>query len=208
MVADGDWLVDKQRRCRECRANLILGKNWTPVQQKARNYICRQCVAAYNKSYRAGHRQELTVRMRHWREAHKEHLSAYRKHRRKVNRTRQTATRRRWADANRDKTKLYYRRWYETDPDRAKAVSRRAEAKRRARLAGALIGIVDREAIFKSDSYRCVYCGAKSNLVLDHIVPLAKGGAHIEENLVTACRYCNASKGAKILVVWMLQRRL
>ncbi|MFI8830536.1 HNH endonuclease [Streptomyces afghaniensis] len=32
---------------------------------------------------------------------------------------------------------------------------------------------------------------------VDHLVPLARGGAHSLSNLVPACQRCNTSKGAK-----------
>lgn len=43
----------------------------------------------------------------------------------------------------------------------------------------------------------CYYCGIKSKLTLDHITPLAKGGAHTLDNFVFVCKSCNSSKGAK-----------
>lgn len=32
---------------------------------------------------------------------------------------------------------------------------------------------------------------------LDHIIPIAKGGAHVWSNLQCACRECNAAKSDK-----------
>ena len=45
----------------------------------------------------------------------------------------------------------------------------------------------------------CRYCGAKSNLTIDHVVPLSKGGKWVWENLVTACGRCNGKKGSRSL---------
>lgn len=50
----------------------------------------------------------------------------------------------------------------------------------------------------------CVYCFAKDNLTVDHIIPLVKGGAGSIENLTTACVKCNLSKGTKLLKEWLL----
>ena len=47
----------------------------------------------------------------------------------------------------------------------------------------------------------CVYCGEYSNTV-DHIMPIARGGLHVIENLVPACGKCNGSKNAKLLTEW------
>jgi len=48
----------------------------------------------------------------------------------------------------------------------------------------------------------CVYCGKTSNLQLDHIIPRNRGGKDNGENLVWACRKCNASKSDTDLMEW------
>lgn len=48
----------------------------------------------------------------------------------------------------------------------------------------------------------CVNCGATDNIHADHIVPIARGGQHSEENLQPLCRDCNLSKGASLPVEW------
>ncbi len=50
---------------------------------------------------------------------------------------------------------------------------------------------------------RCYYCGRKVNpseLTMDHLVPLSRGGRSVRENLVPACKECNAKK--KYLLPW------
>jgi 5-methylcytosine-specific restriction endonuclease McrA len=45
---------------------------------------------------------------------------------------------------------------------------------------------------------RCVYCGTALQFefaTLDHVYPLARGGAHAPGNLVSACSRCNGLKG-------------
>lgn len=52
-----------------------------------------------------------------------------------------------------------------------------------------------RHNVFKRDGNKCVYCGSKDRLTLDHVVPRAQGGRTIWKNLVTACYKCNSKKG-------------
>ena len=54
-----------------------------------------------------------------------------------------------------------------------------------------------RKRIYKRDNYRCVYCYADQDLTVDHVQPRALGGTSRENNLVTACRPCNSSKGMR-----------
>ena len=41
---------------------------------------------------------------------------------------------------------------------------------------------------------RCAYCGATDSLEADHRIPLARGGSNLIENILPACRSCNARK--------------
>lgn len=57
------------------------------------------------------------------------------------------------------------------------------------------------------DDHRCVYCGdAEPPFVGDHLVPLARGGGWELRNIVTACRGCNAEKGAMTVDEWRAKR--
>ena len=38
---------------------------------------------------------------------------------------------------------------------------------------------------------------------IDHVIPVSKGGLHIPENIVLACRTCNFSKHATDLDQWL-----
>jgi 5-methylcytosine-specific restriction endonuclease McrA len=58
-----------------------------------------------------------------------------------------------------------------------------------------------RTAIFARWLWKCAYCGNRAEH-LDHVVPLSKGGADVESNMVPACAPCNLSKGAKSLEEW------
>lgn len=60
-----------------------------------------------------------------------------------------------------------------------------------------------RDEVFRRDGYRCQYCGAEdAPLEPDHVHPVIRGGSNDLENLVTACRPCNRSKGSKTLAEW------
>ena len=45
---------------------------------------------------------------------------------------------------------------------------------------------------------RCYYCGGLFEHI-DHLVPLARGGAHVIGNLFPSCAYCNISKNDSLL---------
>lgn len=56
---------------------------------------------------------------------------------------------------------------------------------------------VNRDRIYKRDNFKCVYCGSKKDLTLDHVIPKSKGGTNEWTNLVTCCTKCNFAKADK-----------
>lgn len=56
----------------------------------------------------------------------------------------------------------------------------------------------------------CTYCGATSNLSMDHIIPVSRAGVdqrvitllNSSDNCVCACKKCNSSKGDRDVFEW------
>ncbi|MEM7036435.1 MAG: HNH endonuclease [Bacteroidota bacterium] len=57
---------------------------------------------------------------------------------------------------------------------------------------------LSRQNIFKRDGYRCVYCGSREHLTLDHVIPRSLGGQTRWDNVVAACSPCNLAKANKL----------
>jgi 5-methylcytosine-specific restriction endonuclease McrA len=55
-----------------------------------------------------------------------------------------------------------------------------------------------RRAVFARDDWTCQYCGSQAEN-LDHVIPRSRGGEHVWENVVAACRRCNAKKENRLL---------
>lgn len=51
----------------------------------------------------------------------------------------------------------------------------------------------------------CAYCLGAPGTTMDHIVPISRGGAHDTENIVPACASCNASKGNRSLLQFVMR---
>lgn len=140
-----------------------------------------------------------------------------------------------WRDTyykNRDKRIANSQKWSQENPDKRKqieakyrannreAVQSRSEAwrllnpnkpreyklKRRVRLESNGQYLVLAKEIKKIYSSPCYYCGGLDRIEADHIIPVSKGGRHSVGNLVPACRWCNASKGNRLLSDWKRER--
>lgn len=73
--------------------------------------------------------------------------------------------------------------------------------RKRARAAGVTrVDYVDRQEIIDRDKQICHLCGERveevSDIHLDHVIPIARGGSHSASNLAVAHAACNLRKGA------------
>jgi 5-methylcytosine-specific restriction endonuclease McrA len=53
--------------------------------------------------------------------------------------------------------------------------------------------------VFLRDKFSCQYCGSKTELTFDHLLPRSRGGKTNWDNVVTACSSCNVKKGGRLL---------
>lgn len=90
----------------------------------------------------------------------------------------------------------------------------RGDFKSRARLHNVEYTVVDKKAVFVRDGWKCQLCGRNvlrrskrgtrtkrlhpRTASLDHIVPMSKGGPHVERNVQCACLACNVRKHARL----------
>lgn len=67
---------------------------------------------------------------------------------------------------------------------------------------------LSRQGVLARDGHRCQYCGSSAE-TLDHVLPRSRGGRHVWENLVAACRRCNHTKADRTLdeLGWSLHRQ-
>nr|AFH75163.1 putative Stress protein [Streptomyces sp. W75] len=49
--------------------------------------------------------------------------------------------------------------------------------------------------VLERDGNRCLTCGTREDLTMDHVVPVSRGGSDTTSNLQTLCRPCNSRKG-------------
>lgn len=92
-----------------------------------------------------------------------------------------------------------HRRWVRKNPEKNREYVRRRSARERA----AAVGEVDYGSILARDGMWCYLCridiASLDDLHFDHVVPLARGGAHSMENIRPAHARCNQRKHDKLL---------
>ena len=86
----------------------------------------------------------------------------------------------------------------------------RAARKRKRRMERVEHDLTDEQWASLVDAWRgCAYCGdVESALQRDCVLALSRGGRYTLENIVPACRSCNASKCNDEVTGWLRRKRL
>jgi len=82
---------------------------------------------------------------------------------------------------------------YKANPERHKAAWHNYNSKKK--LSSGVITADVIEAIFLAYGKKCLACGSRDNIAIDHVVPITQGGSNLIDNLQPLCRSCNSSKG-------------
>lgn len=139
----------------------------------------------YNQRYYRTHRAENTERVREW--FHKNPGK---------NSTACQEYYERTAERQRERAREYYQRVAKARKrtDVGRLITRIAKQNQRRQLAGKITVEEWIEVLAAHDS-KCVYCGSTERIEMDHVEPISKGGKHRKDNIVPACKSCNASRG-------------
>lgn len=135
-----------------------------------------------SRQYYQDHKGEYRERTKAYRIAHLVEMRAYgREHYRK----------------HRERYRAQGRAWWSSQKAKVAAIKHR----RRARLKsnGGSYTAAEWAAMLEWFGYCCLSCGAMSDLTVDHVIPLALGGANLIANLQPLCRSCNSQKHAHTL---------
>lgn len=152
------------------------------VRDGSHSSYCRACFAAYMRERYQRTREQEVARAAAWNRANPERVAANMR-----------AHRARDPEGERQ----YLRTWRAENADKVRAHDAKKHARRRGAKAGGHVTAEEWRAIQAKHGHRCVYCNKKpGKLTMDHIVPLALGGAHEAANIAPACNSRNSRKGA------------
>lgn len=178
--------------CRSCRTRLCFICH-EPLPAGRREARCCECNRKRAARWRDANPERSRETSRKWREANPE---------------RRKSVDRNWRHAHTEKNREHSRKWYETNPERGRARSkewrqtnpekvRDQKQRRRARLKGCETKSVDLLRVIEESNGLCALCRTyvpQGLRHIDHIMPLAKGGPHSNENLQLLCYRCNCRK--------------
>lgn len=200
-----------EKRC-EPRPNRVV-KHSEEFLRKRKN--------AYNKKYlRANPAKAKEIRSsaaskaskRRWLERNAERERAKASERRRVKYRQDPAQGRAnslaWRLANPEKAKAIRERSYYSDIAHSRLMGQASEQRRRAVRRSAPGRGVSKEVwlgVCELFDGVCAYCLTAKATSMDHVVPMAKGGAHDVDNIVPACKSCNSRKGVKSILEFAMR---
>ena len=189
-------------------------------RERDRKYYAknRERILATKKIYRDTHEKTKKSSQRYYWNNHEECLEKQREYRTK-NRDRECERKREYRRINKEKVQLYnkqYReahkqwfveymsKWHKENRDKAIVrIERRLSNIRSLQCTLTVEQWIKIKAYFDN---RCAYCGTQDRLTQDHFVPASKSGEYTHNNIIPACRWCNASKNAKDFFNWYPQQ--
>jgi uncharacterized protein with PIN domain len=171
---------------------LVRQREYTQEHQKERQ--------EYRRQYYLDHKEQSNQQSAAYYQRHKERLNAINQSYREHHKDHLKRRNQEWVAINRDRLLVQKKIWRKAHPESIN------EDQRKRRLAKKDVANkltrYQWEAIKVAYGHRCAYCHHKMRrLTQDHVIPLIKGGSHIPNNVVPACRSCNSHKWANPPVI-------
>jgi len=138
-----------------------------------------------------------------YRKEHKEDLQKYEIYRYENNAKRKESCKK-WVNNNPEKNRERVKNWQRDNPDKCRGNRLKNSAKRRAKIKKGPHEFISPDLIYAKDQGLCGICGKhleRSEFTIDHIVPISKGGGHVEGNVHSAHRLCNIRRSNRPLDV-------
>ena len=192
----------KTKICSKCGINKPLEDyNLEPRMSDGRRSNCKVCKAKTDKSYKAKNQEKVKERLHKYYVAHaekaKESANKWQASHPVERKICAKISQQRHPENGRRATK----KWRLAHPERHVEAQRNYRAKKKNSV-GKVSTKEFRELVEQYD-FRCLKCGlsesALTEITMDHVIPISRGGDNVIENIQPLCRNCNSSKYTKIL---------
>ncbi len=168
-------------RCKACRhAHYVATAE--QVKQRVRERVQQNPEAKKesDRRYYLAHRDEVLARVNeHYQRNHAQRLEYSRDYRIRYT----------------DKVRRAIRAWRDRNPESFSVATQRRRALKR--QSPGTFTRAEWKALCARYGHRCLCCGEKKRLTVDHVVPLSQGGANTIDNIQPLCGTCNQRKYTK-----------
>jgi len=173
--------------------------------------VCRRCSKIYNKQHRSDNIEKYSQQCKIYKLENKEKILLYREQ----NKLRDTAKAKIYRKQNKAKINEHCKKYREENSIKIKETKRiycknnkdkcNALTNKRRALKQKLASTLTVAQWIKVKLYfnnKCCYCGRELPLEQEHFLSLSRGGEYTINNIVCACRSCNASKHDYDFSIW------
>ena len=216
----------KTKTCTKCKKELPPEAFGNSKSTKdGLNYRCKECCKQHYydnrektlkdvKMYREQNREKVSERKRQHYESNKNSINQYKKQWYEENKECVLHRARLHREVNKDTTRTKKKQYNKENPGNGNGRAQKYRAKKE-RLAATLTDAQWEQAL-SHFYHECAYCGKKSDeqmeeygelLHREHFTPLSSGGGYTHNNIIPACKGCNASKSNKDFFVWYPEQK-
>lgn len=151
---------------------------------------CQKCEKIYHTEWYEKNKETIYVKIKDWQKKNPEKVKRYTKNSYHKFRDQRLKIGKEWRDNNKNKMATLKMNWRKENPEKD------AEYNHKRRVRGGR-SFKSWELKFLLNLFpSCLNCDSKTDLEIDHVVPLALGGNNSLINLQVLCASCNRSKGA------------
>jgi hypothetical protein len=168
---------------------------------------CKECMRSYTKKHYQDNKEEYKERHSQYQKDNRESARArVRKwYWKNIERARELA--RQYHQNNRDVNLEKNRQWWKKNAGRRQEYYKEHKERwvaydnnRRAKKNGGKISAAEWRAIKEKHGNKCIVPGCdRTDITMDHVIPLALGGTHTVDNVQPLCLFHNLSKGTKVV---------
>lgn len=191
-----------QKQCKVC--GLVKSLDDYYIREGRHQPRCKACIQAQNRAYRDAHPEVGKAASTRWQRRNKDRVRAKNIEWYHANKERAQLRYKKWVAENAEARRTYMADWLAANPHQGRS----DQARRRARKKATAVGPVDLAALWEEQDGFCALCNEPIDATLaypdpmsksvDHIIPLSKGGPHVQENLQWVHLVGNLRKSARM----------
>lgn len=162
-------------------------------------------VRAVDRKCRQRRKEHYAKMRRKWVAKNREKVLALKRASYQRNKEKHQQRCREWQTLHPEKVKGYKRKWSVANLDKHAEYEHRRRGLKRART---IEDCSEKIRLLRRKRF-CHWCCDKipdGKVTIDHVVPLARGGLHSNDNLVAACLACNSGRRDKLVSEWNWDR--
>lgn len=156
------------------------------------------------KKYRENNREKIKDYDKRYRAKYKDEIKLKRQIRHKNNPEKYSIMRKKYNSTHKEKVRAICQNWWKEHKG-MRAIYRQKYLSQKKQLEATLTK-EQWEQIKIDFNYSCAYCGKELPLEQEHFIALSKSGEFTTNNIIPACRSCNASKNNKDFFKWYPQQ--